>query len=162
MELGVRARRSRLPDGSHRRDGDGTSVRRSRRLVSIVEGESLINDGTALVAYRFAVVAVVTGAFSIWEAGLEFVYSVTVGIAIGLGVGWLIRHLRRGSTTRRSRSRSRCSARVPRAIPAELVHASAVLAAVTVGVYMGAHASELTTARTRVQSDAVWDIVVFL
>ena len=59
--------------------------------------------------YRFAVVAVVSGSFSIWEAGLEFVYGVVVGVAIGIGVGWLIRHVRYAdSTTHRSRSRSPC------------------------------------------------------
>ena len=47
-----------------------------RRIVSIVEGESLVNDGTALVAYRFAVVAAVSGAFSLWEAGISFVLNV--------------------------------------------------------------------------------------
>ncbi len=102
-----------------------------RRLVTIVEGESLINDATALVAYRFAVVAVVSGSFSIWEAGLKFVYAVVAGIAIGLGVGWLIRQLRRrldnppleitspcsAATSRTSRpnwpARRRCSRRSP-------------------------------------------------
>ena len=89
-----------------------------RRLVSIVEGESLINDGTALVAYRFAVVAVVTGAFSIWEAGLEFLYSVSVGIAIGVGVGWLIHHLRRRLERPGGRDRqSLCSAAGARPFP---------------------------------------------
>jgi CPA1 family monovalent cation:H+ antiporter len=133
-----------------------------RRLVSIVEGESLINDATALVAFRFAVVAVVSGSFSIWEAGLEFVYGVTVGIAIGLAVGWLIRHLRRRLDNPPVEITIALLSGYIAFIPAELVHASAILAAVTVGVYMGAHTSELTTARTRVQSDAVWDIVVFL
>ena len=48
-----------------------------RRIVSIVEGESLVNDGTALVAYRAAVVATVSGVFSIWEAGISFVLNVS-------------------------------------------------------------------------------------
>jgi Na+/H+ antiporter len=133
-----------------------------RRLVAIVEGESLINDATALVALRFAVVAVLTGSFSLWEAGLEFAYSVAVGVAIGLGVGWLVRHLRRRLDNPPLEITIALLSAYLAAIPAELVHASAVLAAVTVGVYMGAHTSELTTARTRVQSDAVWEIVVFL
>ena len=133
-----------------------------RRLVTIVEGEGLINDGTALVAYRFAVVAVVSGSFSIWEAGLEFVYSVVVGVAIGLGVGWLIRHVRRRLDNPPVEITIALLSGYLAFIPAELVHASAVLAAVTVGIYMGAHTSELTTARTRVQGDATWEIVVFL
>jgi CPA1 family monovalent cation:H+ antiporter len=133
-----------------------------RRLVTIVEGESLINDGTALVAYRFAVVAVVSGSFSIWEAGLKFVYAVTVGIAIGLGVGWLIRQLRRRLDNPPLEITIALLSGYLAYIPAELAGASAVLAAVTVGIYMGAHTSELTTARTRVQGDAVWEIVVFV
>ena len=66
-----------------------------RRIVNIVEGESLVNDGTALVAYRFAVVAAVSGTFSLWEAGISFVLNVAGGIAVGLGVGWLVRQVRR-------------------------------------------------------------------
>ena len=133
-----------------------------RRLVAIVEGESLINDATALVALRFGVVAVLTGSFSIWEAGLEFAYSAAGGVAIGLGVGWLIRHLRRRLDNPPLEITIALLSAYLAAIPAELAHASAVLAAVTVGIYMGAHTSELTTARTRVQGDAVWEIVVFL
>src|SRR5205823_8664730 len=54
-----------------------------RRLVSIVESESLVNDGTALVLYRVAVVAVVSGTFSVWDASWRFVWSVAGGIEIG-------------------------------------------------------------------------------
>ena len=112
-----------------------------RRLVTIVEGESLINDGTALVAYRFAVIAVVSGSFSIWEAGLEFVYSVVAGIAIGLAVGWLVRQVRRRLDNPPLEITIALFSAYLAYIPAELVHASAVLAAVTVGIYMGAHTS---------------------
>jgi Na+/H+ antiporter len=133
-----------------------------RRLVTIIEGESLINDGTALVAYRFAVVAVVSGSFSLWHAGLEFLYSVIGGIAIGLGVGWLIRQLRRRLDNPPLEITIALLSGYFAYIPAGLAHTSAVLAAVTVGIYMGAHTSELTTAQTRVQGDAVWEIVVFV
>src|ERR671924_360768 len=59
-----------------------------RRLVALIEGESLVNDGTALVAYKFAVAAVVTGAFSLADAAGRFTLNVVGGIAIGLGVGF--------------------------------------------------------------------------
>src|SRR3954469_8134175 len=65
------------------------------RLVALIEGESLVNDGPALVAYRFAVAAVVTGAFSLFDASWHFVVNVAGGIAVGLVVGYLIRRLRR-------------------------------------------------------------------
>ena len=63
-------------------------------IVTILEGESLINDGTALVLYRTAVIAVVAGGFSVFEAGLDFVLSGIGGVAIGLSVGWVISRVR--------------------------------------------------------------------
>jgi monovalent cation/hydrogen antiporter len=66
-----------------------------RRVVAILEGESLINDGTALVLYRTAVAAVVIGSFSVFQAGLELVLSSIGGAAIGLAVGWVISRVRR-------------------------------------------------------------------
>src|SRR5215208_959634 len=58
------------------------------RVGTIIEGESLVNDGTGLVAYRIAVAAVVTGAFSIWEAGLDFLLVSGGGLLVGLALGW--------------------------------------------------------------------------
>jgi len=66
-----------------------------RKLVTIVEGESLVNDGTGLVAYRVAVAAVVAGSFSAFYAGGLFVVSVGGGIGVGLAVGWIVRQIRR-------------------------------------------------------------------
>src|ERR1700710_913458 len=66
-----------------------------RRLVTLIEGESLINDATALVAYAFAVGAVVTGSFSLWHATWRFGLDVVGGIGIGLVVGYLLRMFRR-------------------------------------------------------------------
>ncbi len=60
------------------------------RIVSIVEGESLINDGTALVAYKFAIAAVVTGSFSMVDATGDFVVNAVGGVAVGIGVGAVI------------------------------------------------------------------------
>lgn len=133
-----------------------------RRLVAIVEGESLINDGTAIVAFRFAVAAVLTGTFSIWDAGLSFLVSVAGGVAVGLGVGWLVQQVRRRLHNPPIEITLALLSGYLAYIPAELLHVSAVLAAVTIGVYMGSRTSELTTAQTRVQGDAVWEIVVFL
>src|SRR2546423_14822339 len=60
-----------------------------RRLVSIVESESLVNDGTALVLYRVAVVAVVSGTFSVWDASWRFAWSVLGGVPLGFVRGYL-------------------------------------------------------------------------
>jgi len=65
-----------------------------RRLVNMIEGESLVNDATALVAYRVAVTAAVGGSFSVLDAGLELVGAAAGGIAIGLVVGFVVAEIR--------------------------------------------------------------------
>jgi CPA1 family monovalent cation:H+ antiporter len=133
-----------------------------RRLVGVIEGESLVNDGTGLVAYRFAVAAVVAGSFSLAEASGLFVVNVAGGIAVGLGVGWLIRQVRRRLDNPPVEITIALLSGYFAYLPAHALHVSAVLAAVTVGVYMGWHTPELTTAQTRLQGIAVWEIVFFL
>ncbi len=132
------------------------------RIVTIVEGESLINDATALVAYRYAVVAVVTGSFSLWHAGLRFVVDVLGGIAVGLAVGFLIRQVRRRLHHSPTEIAIALFSGYFAYLPAEALGVSAVLAAVTVGIYVGWHTPELTNVQTRLQGDAVWEILVFL
>jgi CPA1 family monovalent cation:H+ antiporter len=133
-----------------------------RQLVALIEGESLVNDGTALVAYRFAVAAVVTGSFSLVEASWRFVVSVIGGIAIGLAVGWLIRQLRRRLDNPPVEITVALLSGYFAYLPAHAIDVSGVLAAVTVGIYMGWHTPELTTAQTRLQGQAVWEIVFLL
>ena len=132
-----------------------------RRMVSVVEGESLINDGTALVAYRTAVAAV-GGTFSIWEAGFEFVLSAAGGIAIGLAVGWVIAEIRRRIDDIPVEITISLLSGYAGYVPAEAVGASGVLAAVTAGIVLGWMAPEISTASMRLQGYAVWEIVTFL
>ncbi len=133
-----------------------------RRVVTIIEGESLINDGSALVLYRVAVVAVVSGTFSVWEAGLRFVVTSLGGIAIGLGVGWVVRQVRRRLDNPSVEITVSLMTAYFAALPAELLGVSSVLAAVTAGIYLGWHAPELTSAQVRLQGQAVWEILTFL
>jgi len=132
-----------------------------RRIVNIVEGESLVNDGTALVAYRFAVVAAVSGVFSIWEAGISFVLSVAGGVAVGLAVGWIVRQVRRHLDFPPAEVTISLLTGYFAYIPAELIGVSAVIAAVTAGVYLGWHTPELTTAEVRLMGESAWEIVTF-
>jgi Na+/H+ antiporter len=133
-----------------------------RRLVSLIEGESLINDATALVAYGFAVTAVLTGSFSLWHAAWRFVVDVLGGIGIGLAVGFVIRQVRRRLNHSPTEIAIALLSGYFAYLPAEAAGVSAVLAAVTVGVYVGWYTPELTTPETRLQGDAVWGILVFL
>src|SRR5690242_5856206 len=66
-----------------------------RRVITIIEGESLVNDGTALVVYKAAVAAAVAGTFSFWDASGRLVLNVVGGIAVGLAVAWVVRQIRR-------------------------------------------------------------------
>jgi Na+/H+ antiporter len=133
-----------------------------RRIIALIEGESLVNDGTALVAYKFAVVAVVTGTFSLADAAGSFVLNVVGGIAIGLGVGFLIRQVRRRLDDPPLEITISLLSGFFAYLPAQAAGVSGVLAAVTVGIYMGWHTPELTNAQTRLQGIAVWEIVFFL
>jgi Na+/H+ antiporter len=132
------------------------------RIVTIVEGESLINDATALVAYKFAVAAVVTGTFSLMDASGEFVVDVVGGIAVGIVIGYLVSQVRRRLDNPPVEITIALSSAYFAFLPATELGVSGVLAAVTVGIYMGRLTSTLTTPTTRIQGIAVWEILVFL
>jgi CPA1 family monovalent cation:H+ antiporter len=132
------------------------------RIVAIVEGESLINDGTALVAYKFAVAAVVTGAFSLLDAAGEFFVVVLGGIAVGIVAGAAIAFVRRRIDASPVEVTLALFSGYFAYLPAEAIGVSGVLAAVTVGIYMGRLTSVLTTPTTRIQGEAVWEILQFL
>ena len=125
-----------------------------RRLVVIVEGESLVNDATALVALRVAVVAAVSGTFSLWHAGVDFVLVVTGGIVVGLCVGWVVRQVRRRIDDPPVEVTISLLTGYFAFIPADLLHVSGVVAVVTAGVYLGWHTPELTSPDSRLLGDS--------
>ena len=133
-----------------------------RRLVAVVEGENLTNDWTALILYRVAVAAVVSGSFSLLDASVEFVLSGVGGLAIGLAAGWVIRQIRRRLDDPPTEITISLLSGYAAYLPAEELGFSGVIAAVTVGVYMGWYTPELTTPLTRIQSMSVWEILTFL
>jgi monovalent cation/hydrogen antiporter len=133
-----------------------------RRIVTIIEGESLINDATALVAYRFAVVATVTGAFSLPDAALRFLVNVAAGVAIGLAGGYVIAAIRRRLDNPPVEITISLFTPYFAYLPADAAGVSGVLAAVTVGIYMGWRSPQLIKPSTRIQAFAVWEILVFL
>jgi CPA1 family monovalent cation:H+ antiporter len=133
-----------------------------RRVVSIIEGESLVNDGMALVLYKFAVAAAVTGAFSLWEASWKLVLNVVGGIAVGLAVGYLVRQVRRRVDDTPTEVAIALLSGYLAYLPASALDVSGVLAAVTIGVYMGWYTPELTNVQTRLSGNAFWELLVFL
>ena len=133
-----------------------------RRAVAIVEGESLVNDGTALVLFKFAAAAVVAGSFSLIHAAGDFVWTVLGGIAVGLVLGRVIRFIRFRVDNPPLEVTIAFLTGYIVFLPAAAIGASGVLAVVTAGVYMGWHTPELTTVDTRLQGDGFWAIFSFL
>ena len=134
-----------------------------RRVVRLLEGESLINDATALTIYRVALGAAVAAVpvMTITPIG-RFVAVATGGVAIGLAVGWLIATVR----TRLSDLpvEITVSLLTPYAayLPAELFGVSGVLAVVTAGLYLGRRASRIMGSDVRLAGHAVWEMLIFL
>jgi CPA1 family monovalent cation:H+ antiporter len=132
-----------------------------RRLVTIVEGESLINDSTGLIAYKFAVAAVVTGTFSLFNAFGDFVLSAGLGVAIGLVIGMGAAELRKRLNDPATETAVSLLTPYVAYLPAEALGLSAVLAAVTCGLYLGWRSPELVTPSTRIQITGFWELLTF-
>jgi Na+/H+ antiporter len=133
-----------------------------RRILTVIEGESLINDWSALVLYKVAVAAVVTGSFSLLEASGQFVLNGVGGVAIGLVAGRIIREVRRRIADPQIGITISILSGYAAYLPAQEIGVSGVIAAVTVGIYMGWHTPELTTAVQRIQGQAVWELLTFV
>jgi monovalent cation/hydrogen antiporter len=133
-----------------------------RRIVSLIEGESLVNDGSALVLYKAAIGAAVGATFSLADTSGRVVLNVLGGIAIGLAVGWIVRQIRRRLDNPPIEVAIAVLSGYLAYLPADAAGVSGVLAAVTIGVYMGWYTPELTNERTRLSGDAFWEIFVFL
>ena len=145
----------------------GRTVGLPRRLVTILAGESLVNDATALTAYRVAVGAAVAGGFSVWHGVLEFlaaaVGGVLVGYLIAVAVEWLLQHLHDPVL---ENSTVLVLPFLAFAAAEELgyhgYHGSGVLAVVTAGLYLGHRSPRRQTAATRLQGTEVWRVIEFL
>jgi CPA1 family monovalent cation:H+ antiporter len=133
-----------------------------RRAVVILEGESLVNDATALTAYRVAVAAAVGGSFVIGQAGLQLLVTLVGGILVGAIVGWLI--VRIESLLDDAPVETIVSLIAPFAayLPAERLGVSGVLATVTAGLMLGRSSAHVLTSQSRVFAGSVWEMVIFL
>jgi CPA1 family monovalent cation:H+ antiporter len=134
-----------------------------RRLTSTLEGESLVNDGTALVAYRTAVAAATGGTFDLLDASGDFALNAVGGVGVGVIAGvallWVLRRLVGDDIVGVTIS---LGAGYLAYLPAEHIGVSGVLAAVTVGLIVGHRSSELSTAAGRLRGYAFWEVLVFL
>jgi CPA1 family monovalent cation:H+ antiporter len=133
-----------------------------RRVIVVLEGESLVNDASALVLYRTAVAAAVTGTFSWGESIVRFFVDAGVGALVGLFVGWLI--IRAARWTKDALAETLLTLTGPYVawVWAESLHVSAVLACVAGGLYLGQHLSTSVAPISRLLTRSVWDLLVFL
>jgi CPA1 family monovalent cation:H+ antiporter len=133
-----------------------------RRVVTILEGESLVNDSTALVALRLAIVAVSTGAFSLLEAAGSFVLVSIGGLVIGVAVGWLLVQIEKRLTDPPVEVLVSLLGPFSAWIAAEAIGVSGVLAVVTAGLVLGQAAPRVMSSDTRVLGSGVWQMVIFI
>jgi monovalent cation/hydrogen antiporter len=134
-----------------------------RRLLTVLEGESLVNDASALVAYRIAVTVTVGGTtFVLWQAGLRFVVGVAGGVAVGLAVGWLAAQVRRRVDDPPAEIVLSVVTGYAAYLPADQLGVSGVLAAVTAGLYVGWRAPELASVPTRLLGFSFWEVLNYL
>ena len=139
------------------------NLKAPRSIQSILEGEGLLNDATALIAYRVAVVAAVTGTFHPWSAAGHFVVAATGGLLIGLAVGAIVLGAHR-LTRAVPVVENTVSLLTPYAawLPAELAGASGVISVCAAGMVIARYVQDVGRPETRIQNTAMWSVVTFL
>ncbi|TJY71385.1 Na+/H+ antiporter [Arthrobacter sp. CAU 1506] len=132
-----------------------------RRIVNILEGESLVNDATALVLLR-ASIAAIAGSFTLLEIGLEFLLAVAGGAAAGAAAAWLLLQIRRRVRNVAINTSMSLAAPFVAFIPAEKIHASGVLAVVVAGLIIGTRSPAMPGGASRLSQRSNWATVQFL
>src|SRR5436190_13114939 len=138
------------------------TLRVPRKIIVILEGESLINDATSFISFRFAVAAVMTGTFSLGQASLQFLFVAAGGICVGLAVGWLATQIQRRLDDPPVQTMFSLLTPYVAYFSAEKLHVSGILAVVIAGIYYGWRAPHILSGRMRLLALPVWEMVVFI
>jgi Na+/H+ antiporter len=133
-----------------------------RRVVTVLEGESLVNDASGLVLYKFAVAAVLTGGFSFFDASAQFAVVSLGGIVIGIVLGLFFVTIHRHLGDPFTEVLTSLSVPFVAYILAESVHTSGVLAVVAAGLVRGRYSPEIVSAEMRILGRSMWNTFVFL
>lgn len=133
------------------------------RLITVLEGESLVNDASGLIAYKYALAAIAAGNFVIWQASVNFVVIATAGVLIGLAIGYIMYLIHK---------RFVCDPIVEVTLTfltpfaayllAEHFHFSGVLAVVATGLYLSFRSSKIFSHQSRIMTTTVWEVVVYI
>ncbi|MEP6684330.1 MAG: Na+/H+ antiporter [Parafilimonas sp.] len=135
----------------------------SPRINAILEGESLVNDASGLIAYRYALTAIAAGNFIFWQAGLNFLWVGAAGIGIGLAIGYIIYIIHKKFI---------CDPLIEVTLTfltpfasyllAEHFGVSGVLAVVSTGLFVSLRSADIFSNQSRIMAYAVWDVVVYI
>jgi Na+/H+ antiporter len=131
-------------------------------MIAILEGESLINDATSFISFRFAVAAVMTGTFSLGQASLQFLLVAAGGICVGLAVGWLATQVQKRLDDPPVQTMFSLLTPYVAYFIGEAIHVSGILAVVIAGIYYGWRAPRILSGRMRLQALPVWEMVTFI
>jgi Na+/H+ antiporter len=133
------------------------------RIIAVLEGESLVNDASGLIAYKYALGAIAAGNFVLWEAGLNFLVMSVAGIAIGFALAYGMYFVHKKFICDPIIEVT-LSFLTPFAsyLLAERFHFSGVLAVVTTGLYLSYRSGEIFSHQSRIMVYAVWDVVMFI
>ena len=133
------------------------------RLITIIEGESLVNDASGLIAYKYALAAVMAGNFIFWQAGLNFIWVVLAGVSIGLIIGYLMYLVHKNFIcTPVIEVTLTCLTPFASYLIAEYFHVSGVLSVVTTGLYLSFRSNEIFTNESRIMVYSVWQTIIFI
>lgn len=133
-----------------------------RRIVTILEGESLVNDASGLVLYKFAVAAVLTGGFSLMDASVQFTGLALGGLGLGVGLAYVFIALHKRLGDPFIELLTTLLIPYTAYIVAETLHVSGVLAVVAAGLVRGRYAPEIVSAEMRIMARPVWNTLVFV
>src|SRR5256885_1216827 len=137
-------------------------LRVPRKIIVILEGESLVNDATSFISFRFAVAAVLTGTFSLGQASAQFLFVAAGGIAVGLATGWLATQVQKRLDDPPVQTMFSLLTPYVAYFSGEQLHVSGILAVVIAGIYYGWRAPRVLSGQMRLQAFPVWEMVTFI
>jgi CPA1 family monovalent cation:H+ antiporter len=138
------------------------NLRVPRKIIVILEGESLVNDATSFISFRFAVAAVMTGTFSLSHAGVQFITVAAGGICVGLATGWLATQVQKRLDDPPVQTMFSLLTPYVAYFAGEQLHVSGILAVVIAGMFYGWQAPRILRGRMRLQALPVWEMVTFI
>ncbi len=138
------------------------NLRVPRKIIVILEGESLVNDATSFISFRFAVAAVMTGSFSLGHASLRFLFVAVGGVCVGLAVGWLATQVQKRLDDPPVQTMFSLLTPYLAYFGGERLHVSGILAVVIAGMYYGWRVPRILSGRMRLQAVPVWEMVLFI